>query len=268
MRSIAFGFLISQLLALNLSALTLGVVPQQSPFKLIKVWGPVAKYLEDATGEKVVLKVEHSIPEFEKILYSGGYDLAYMNPYHYILAHKEQGYQASVRASANIAGILVVNKNSGIKDVSMTNKKTFLFPSPNAFAATLLIKYELLKYYGIDIEAQKRFSYVNSHDSVYKGVARGIGDAGGGIERTFNNLNDRETKESLFILYQTKMYPSHPFAFKPSMRGSVKEKLEKALLSMPKNLLDPLSMQEMIKTDDSEYDVIRDLDKKLSSEKN
>ena len=104
-------------MTLNLFALTLGVVPQQSPFKLIKVWNPVVKYLEEETGEKILLKIEHSIPEFEEILYNGGYDVAYMSPYHYTISHKRQGYQAYARASKNIVGILVVNKESGIKEV-------------------------------------------------------------------------------------------------------------------------------------------------------
>jgi len=32
--------------------LTFGVVPQQSPMKLIKDWQPIVSYLEKATGEK------------------------------------------------------------------------------------------------------------------------------------------------------------------------------------------------------------------------
>ncbi|WP_345991279.1 phosphate/phosphite/phosphonate ABC transporter substrate-binding protein [Sulfurimonas sp. HSL-1716] len=265
---ILFVFLANQFLITDLSALTLGVVPQQSPFKLMKVWLPVARYLEQKTGEKVILKIERSIPVFEKVLYEGGYDLAYMSPYHYIQANKKQSYKAVIRDSKDIVGILVVNKKSKIKDVWMVDEKTFLFPTSDAFASTLLTKYELLKNYNIDVDAQGKFRYVNSHDSVYKGVARGVGDVGGGIERTFNNLGDKETKNSLKILYRTKKYPSHPFACKPSMSKKVRKKFVSALLGMPKKLLDSLSMKKMIKTDDAEYDVVRDVIKKLRLEKN
>jgi len=263
MKYFLFCLLFSKIISLNLYAITLGIVPQQSPFKLLKVWMPVVKYLEKETGEKITLKIERSIPSFEEKLYKGSYDIAYMNPYHYIVANKKQGYIAKVRANKKIVGILVINKDNAISDVSKTKGKIFLFPAPNAFAATLLIKYELLNDYNIDINSNERFLYVNSHDSVYKGVARKIGDIGGGIQRTFNNLADKKTKDSLRILYKTKSYPSHPFAYKASMSNSVQTKFTKAFLKMPKKLLNSLNMKKIIKTENKEYDVIRDLSKVL-----
>ncbi|MFA6195460.1 MAG: phosphate/phosphite/phosphonate ABC transporter substrate-binding protein [Sulfurimonas sp.] len=267
MKYILVAILLNQFMLESLFALTFGVVPQQSPLQLIKVWKPVIEYLEKETGENIDLKIEYSIPEFEKVLYSGGYDIAYMNPYHYIIANQKQGYLASIKATKNIVGILVTNKNSGISDISMTKNKMFLFPAPDAFAATLLIKYELLKNYGIKIE-EKNVKYVNSHDSVYKGVSRGVGDFGGGIERTLNTLDDTHTKESLAILHKTKAYPSHPFAYKPSLNDAIKEKISQALLHMPQELLNPLNIEETIKTNDAGYDVVRDIAKKIVIEKN
>ncbi|MDP3587154.1 MAG: phosphate/phosphite/phosphonate ABC transporter substrate-binding protein [Sulfuricurvum sp.] len=247
--------------------LTFGIVPQQSPMKLMQDWKPIVDYLEKATGDKIILKVERSIPEFEKILYSGGYDIAYMNPYHYVVAHKKQGYNANVRDEKNLIGILVVRKESGISDISMLKGKQFLFPSPDAFAATLVNKYELFKKYGINVEHGEKFRYVNSHDSVYKGVSRGVGDVGGGVQRTFDDLNDIKAKESLIIIYKTKAYPSHPFAMKPSMSDKTKTKLAKAFLEMPVEFLNSLSMKHLIEAKDSDYDSVRDISKVLPIDK-
>ncbi|MFZ3053184.1 MAG: phosphate/phosphite/phosphonate ABC transporter substrate-binding protein [Sulfuricurvum sp.] len=247
--------------------LTFGIVPQQSPMKLMQDWKPIVDYLEKATGDKITLKVERSIPEFEKILYSGGYDIAYMNPYHYVVAHKKQGYSATVRDEKSLVGILVVRKESGISDISMLKGKQFLFPSPDAFAATLLNKYELFKKYGINVEHGEKFRYVNSHDSVYKGVSRGVGDVGGGVQRTFDDLNDIKAKESLVIIYKTKAYPSHPFTMKPSMSDKTKTKLAKAFLEMPVEFLNSLSMKHLIEAKDSDYDSVRDISKVLPIDK-
>lgn len=251
--------------AVMAGTLTFGVVPQQSPVKLINDWKPVVKYLEKETGEKIVLKIERSIPEFEKVLYSGGYDIAYVNPYHYVIAHSKKGYQAKVRDEKNIVGILVVRKEGEIHKVSDMKGKSFLFPAPDAFAATLLTKYELLKQYGINVNGDKNYRYVNSHDSVYKGVARRIGDVGGGIERTYNDLDDKEAKEELEILYKTKPYPSHPFAFKPTLSENQKGKIAKALIQMPDELLMALSMKHLKSSDDAEFDSVRDIAKALPS---
>lgn len=242
--------------------IVMGIVPQQSPLKLLKVWKPIAKYLSEQTGEKVIFKTEKSISKFEEVLYKGGYDFAYMNPYHFIVANKVQGYVAKVRASKNIKGILVKKKGTDMENIIDKNSR-ILFPSPNAFAATLLIKYELIKKYNVDLGILNTARYVNSHDSVYKGVSRGIGDVGGGIERTFKSLNDNDTKNSLVIVHRTKEYPSHPFAFKSTMPKLLQNKLIDALLGMPKLYLEPLKMKTLRRIDNNEYSSVKALAIKL-----
>lgn len=241
--------------------LVLGVVPQQSPLKLAKKWLKVTKYLEEQTGINVIFKTETSIPKFEKVLYSGKYDLAYMNPYHFIVAKKEQNFEAFTRADKNIVGI-VLSKNKEV-DFSKENLKgkTFLFPAPNAFAATLLPKFELREKAGIDIDEEANVLYVNSHDSVYKGVSRGIGDLGGGIVRTFNNFVDKNDKDKLNIVYKTDAYPSHPIAAHPRVKKEDVMKIQKAFLEMPKEIKKLLSIKNFIVTDSAEYDVIKEVKK-------
>ncbi len=140
--------------------LTLGVVPQQSPLKLSKKWIKVTDYLYKETGIKVIFKTERSIPKFEKELYAGKYDLSYMNPYHFIIANKKQQYEAFTRADKNIVGILL-SKNKEVNfSIENLKDKTFLFPAPNAFAATLLPKFELKEKLGFDIDKQAKVLYV------------------------------------------------------------------------------------------------------------
>lgn len=83
--------------------------------------------------------------------------------------------------------------------------KKFLFPAPNAFAATLLTKYELKQKFGFDVDKHAQVLYVNSHDSVYKGVSRQVGYIGGGIIRTYNNFKSSDDKEKINI-YQKRMF--------------------------------------------------------------
>lgn len=239
--------------------ITLGIVPQQSPLKLSKKWLAVTNYLEKETGIKVIFKTEQSIPKFEKQLYAGSYDIAYMNPYHFIVANKQQGYEAFVRAKKNIVGILLSKEEKVDFSVENLTGKTFLFPAPNAFAATLLPKFELKQEKGFDIDTQGKVIYVNSHDSVYKGVSREIGYVGGGIIRTFNNFQDKNDKDKLNIVYKTNPYPSHPIAYHPRVSKSDIQKIEQAFLKMPIELKKRLSIKEFRKTDTKEFDVIKNI---------
>ena len=135
----------------------------------------------------------------------------------------------------------------------------YLFPAPNAFAATLLTKYDLVTKFNVDPKLLEKARYVNSHDSVYKAISRGIGDVGGGIERTFKNMNDVQTKENLHIVHTTKAYPSHPFAFRPELKKEIVEGITAALVQMPEPLLKSLSIKALYKIDNSEYKSVVEL---------
>ncbi|EJF07680.1 hypothetical protein ThvES_00001540 [Thiovulum sp. ES] len=95
-----------------------------------------------------------------------------MNPYHFVIADKRVGFNAVARSKKMIKGIVVANEIVNDFSKESFKNRNFLFPAPKAFAATLLTKYEFKKVFGIDIEKDSKVSYVNSHDSVYKGVAR------------------------------------------------------------------------------------------------
>lgn len=259
MKKIILGLSLS-FVTLFATNITLGVVPQQSPLKLSKKWLKITTYLKNETGINVVFNTEKSIPQFENSLYRGNYDIAYMNPYHFIVAKDKQNYRAFVRAKKNIVGILVAKEEQiNFEDTENLKGKRFLFPAPNAFAATLLTKYELRNKYGFDIEKDAKALYVNSHDSVYKGISRNIGYLGGGIIRTFNNFTENSDKDKINIVYKTKPYPSHPFAYHPRVSRTVINKIEKAIINMPKDLKAILSIKEFKKIDNSEYDIIEDL---------
>jgi phosphonate transport system substrate-binding protein len=237
--------------------LTLGIVPQQSPLKLSKKWSKVTEYLYKQTGIKVHFKTKSSIPKFEKELYAGKYDIAYMNPYHFILANEKQNFQAFIRAKKNIVGIMLSKeKNIDFTKDNLKNQ-TFLFPAPNAFAATLLTKFEFKEKFNFDIDKEGKVLYVNSHDSVYKGIARDIGYLGGGIIRTYNNFVAKNDKESIHIVYKTNAYPSHPIAAHPRVSKELIVKLQTAFLKMPKELKKILSIKDFKATDTKEFDIIK-----------
>lgn len=242
--------------SLNAKELTLGVVPQQSPLKLSKDWNKVTQYLSEKTGITVIFKTESTIPLFEEKLYSGEYDIAYMNPYHFVIANKTANYQAKIRSNQDLVGILLSKNKDFIVNKENLLGKTFLYPAPNAFAATLLTKYELKNKFNLDIEKDAKILYVNSHDSVYKGIQREIGDIGGGIVRTFEDFNEQETQK-LHIVYKTHNYPSHPIAFHSNVNDEDMKKLVEAFITMPKEIKEALNIDQFIQTSNSEYDLIK-----------
>lgn len=239
--------------------LSFGVVPQQSPSKLARAWGPILKEIGRRAGVKIVFKTAPDIPTFEQRLARGAYDIAYMNPYHYVEFHEKPGYVPLVRAPGReLRGILVVRKNAPYHSVSDLAGKTLAFPAPAAFAATVLIQAEFSRQH-VAMTPQ----YVASHDSVYLDVAKGLFPAGGGITRTFKALHP-QIRNALRVIYETPGYTPHAIAVSPSLPAETAARIRAAFVEMDKHpetaaLLAPLKIKRWVVAKDSDWDDVRAL---------
>ncbi len=162
------------------SVLRVGIVPQQSAARLAELWTPILAHLSEQSGYQLDFETARDIPTFEQRLAQGHYDLAYMNPYHYTVFHQQPGYAAIARQQGSrIHGLLVVRRDSPISSLQELQGRTLAFPSPAAFAASILPRGEL-KQLGIQFTPR----YVSSHDSVYLAVAQGHLPAAGVLPKS------------------------------------------------------------------------------------
>lgn len=206
---------------------TFGVVPQGSASQLAESWTPVLNVLAQKSGLALAFGTAPDIPTFEKRVANGEYDFVYMNPYHFVVFNAKPGYRALARnKDERLRGIVVVRKDSRYKELKDLSGATLAFPTPAAFAATLVIEADLRKR-GIAFASK----IVKSHDSVYRDVAAGLYPAGGGVPRTFKLLDDSVAKD-LRVLYTSADYTSHAIASRPGMDAATRDKLLKAMLAM------------------------------------
>ena len=242
---------------------TFGVVPQQSAMVLAKKWMPILKHLEEQTGFKFIFKTTKSIPEFEKNVLNQEYDFAYMNPYHYTVFHKRAGYIAILKqGNKSIKGIMLALKDSKVNSLNDLQGQTIAFPAPAAFAATV-IPQTIMNSMNIEYESK----YVSSHESVYKNVAYGNFIAGGGIERTFQ-ATAPEIKEKLKVIWKSKGYTPHAFAYSPFVSEQEAMVVQNAFLELNTNesglkLLSPLKFKSIEKATNDDWNDVRELDIKL-----
>lgn len=244
----------------RVQTLTFGVVPQQSASKLAEEWGPLLAEISKRSGVTLVFRTAPSIPSFEERLGRGEYDFSYMNPYHYVVFHKSRGYEAFAREKdRKIRGIIVVRRDSPYRKLADLAGKTVVFPAPAAFAASILTQAEFGRA-NVPVEAK----FVASHDSVYRVVASGLHDAGGGIQRTFE-ASPSDVQGALRVLAETPPYTPHAFAFNRHVSGDVVAKVLAAMQSLSedevgRNLLAPLAFKGFIAAGDRDWDDIRALD--------
>mgnify|MGYP002776015769 FL=1 len=253
------GLLVSNSSRASEPELVFGIVPQQSVTELARVWIPLIQEVATRSGIRLTFRTAPDIPTFEERLKQGEYDLAYMNPYHYTVFSKEPGYRAFAKEKdRRLIGIVVVAKNSPLKDIRQLAGKIVAFPAPAAFAASILPRAEFSR---LDIPIETR--YVASHDSVYRGVAQGAFAAGGGIKRTLEAI-DPAVSSQLKVLTTTPSYVPHAFAAHPRVTSETLSKVFAGLSSLDgddtgRNLLRPLSLKGIEAASNRDWDEIRRL---------
>lgn len=229
---------------------TLAVVPRLPSAVAHQKWAPLAEYLSSQTGLTLQLQLYKSIPNFERDLKKGSPDFAFMNPYHFLVARRTNGYIALVRDSADdLQGILVVRRDGPISDVTQLDGKTLAFPAPNAFAASLYMRALLTEQSKIRVEPQ----YVGSHSNVYRNVILGFAAAGGGINFTLKN-EPPEVREQLRVIYETPKTAAHPLAVHPRVPPAHRQAVLNALLKMTRDpaaqaLLDNVQLSKPVQAD-------------------
>ncbi|POA98815.1 phosphate ABC transporter substrate-binding protein [Chromobacterium sinusclupearum] len=236
-----------------------GIVPQQSALNLARNWGPLLQYLGKQCSLNLQFETAPDIPSFEQRVAQGMYDLVYFNPLHYVQFHDTVGYQALAREKdRKLIGLIVVRKDSPIQDVRQLDRQTLALPAPESFAASVLPKAQLE---AMNIHVGVR--YVGSHESVYLAVSQGLFPAGGGINRTWQQL-DPQTRQNLRVLWQTPPYTPHAFATHPKMPPEQRQCLLQALTGLANTpdgsaLLQALSLQALTAAKDSDWNDIRQL---------
>jgi phosphonate transport system substrate-binding protein len=237
---------------------TFGVVPQFEQRKLHAIWKPIIEELEKRTGLSFRLVSTLQIQDFEKGFVAGSFDFAYMNPYHLAKSARSAGYIPLVADSAPLRGILVVPRTSSITKLTELNGKPVAFPSPNALAASLLMRADLERLYHVTVKPL----YVKSHSSVYLHVIQGLAVAGGGTEKTLQEQS-QEIRNALRVIYTTRTMPSHPVAAHPRVPKEHREKVRQALLDMDKTpggreLLSKVPVKQLVTAPIKDYSTLLD----------
>ena len=238
--------------------LVMGVVPQFEARTLHSIWEPVVKEIGKRTGVSIVFQGAPTIAAFEKAFMTGRYDLAYMNPYHYLIAHQHQGYIPLVRdVGKALSGVLVVRKDSPVKTPHDLQGAVIAFPSPNALGASLQMRQELSDLFHISFSP----NYVKTHDSVYLNVILGQAMAGGGVQKTLNRQPETYRRR-LNVIHITQPVSPHPVAVHPRVSLRLQQKIQQAFLTLGKEskgmeLLEKIPVKQIGKATFQDYDALQ-----------
>ncbi len=256
--------------------LVVGVFPRRNKNVTEKLFSPMVEFLGSMLNRNIELEVPSTFLEFWEGVQQEKYDLVHYNQYHYVVSHKNMGYTVILRnkefGDDTISGAVIVRKDSGINSISDLKGKNIIFGGgPRAMQSYIYARYLLEQENLFESQYTKNFSR-NPPNAIYavyygKADAAGIGDKVMQLDMVKNNIDIGEIR----ILSRGKQLPQLPWAVRDSMSKELKNSITQILSTLDeypegKNILKKAKLEQLVVTNDDDYDEHRKIIKSVLNE--
>lgn len=219
----------------NKKVYIVGIHPLHNPKRLFEVYGPIVDFI-NAQLPQAELKLEASrnYDEFDKKLYSRHFDFAMPNPYQTVrsLTH---GYHVfgKMADDDDFRGIILVRKDSGIKEVSDLKGKAVAYPAETALAATMMPQ-QYLHTHGININTDVENRYVGSQESAIMNVLLGHVSAAATWPVPWKTFSAEHPKQAaqLEIKWQTESLPNNGWVVRDDIPAELATQFAQILFTL------------------------------------
>jgi phosphonate transport system substrate-binding protein len=203
-----------------------GIHPLHNPRRLLAVYGPIVDYINlHIPQAHFRLEASRNYEEFDKKLYSGHFDFAMPNPYQTVLSLKH-GYRifGKMGDDDDFRGIILIRKDSGIREANDLKGKAVSYPALTALAATMQPQY-YLQTHGIDVNRDIENRYVGSQESSIMNVFRGDVAAGATWPVPWKTFvaEQPEMAEQLVVQWQTEPLVNNGWVVREGIPAPVAE---------------------------------------------
>ncbi|MFZ2197615.1 MAG: phosphate/phosphite/phosphonate ABC transporter substrate-binding protein [Thermodesulfovibrionales bacterium] len=244
--------------------LKFGLLPRLDQKEMIEGFTPLAKYLEKETGVKVTLVVPKDFDAWTKEAKSGAYDIAYTNPYLYVVVKKAvKEAELLVIASEpdsgkQLIGTIIVKKDSPVKSIKDLKGKTVAATDPGS-AGAYLVQMLMLQKAGLKKEDVK-IIFEKKRDPVAQAVLDGKAEAG--FIREDDVVKIKAGGEKFRKLADSDPIPNWPVFISKKMDPATASKIKAALLKLkPGDLkaiavVAPAKLDGFVATSEKEFAVM------------
>ena len=204
---------------------TFAAIPRISASDINSIYWPLLTQLGEQTNTCFEIKHHKSNKDYLEAIQAETIDYTFMCPFQQ--SRHNDKYEPIIRdEEKSIKGIIVVNKNSGIKDVNDIKNEMFVAPFGTAFGASLLNK-DYLASNGLDLP----FRYVKTHQNVYRSVANDPNTIGGGVLATYQREH-ANLRSQLTVIAETEEFPAHPFSASKKLPNHEIQRIQEAWLNL------------------------------------
>ncbi len=255
------------------------LTPSTDAQAIIRDGEVLARYITAKTGLYVTVSVPNFYITVVEAFGTNRADMAIMNTFSYLLAHKKYGASAVMRVARRYGelsyrGEFIVHAESGITSIEQLQGKTIAYVDPSSTSGYIYPK-DMLRRRGI-VPRQEMFAY--GHNQVVTKVYTRDVDAGAVFYSRPDTVSgeqlDARTKiktehpdvfQKVRVLALTDEIPNDPVVVRKGLDGSIVSRICDALLSFQsteegsKALMTIASVEGFQRTSDAAYDDVRAL---------
>jgi phosphonate transport system substrate-binding protein len=211
-----------------------GVFPRHSFTENLKMFTPLAKYLEAKLGRKVVLESSKNFSEFWEKVKHKRYDLVHLNQYQYLSAHKESQYEIIAKNEEfgrdTITSLIIVKKSSPINSIKDLKGKRIIFGGNRTAMMSYILPRAMLKNAGLR-QGDYSYEFALNPPNALAAVALGQADACGvgDVILKLDVLGAQYNREDYRVIKRSQPVPHLAWAVKPSLTEQTKNRLRQIL---------------------------------------
>lgn len=256
--------------------LNMGVFPRKGFIRTIESFTPLAEYMSEKLGRKVVVKSSRNFADFWRGIEYRQYDIVHYNQYHYVKSKKEYGYEVFGKNEENhqssMSGAIIVRKDSGIDSLADLRGKKIIFGGGVRAMQSYIIPSFLLEQSGLkpsDYEYAFAESPPNAIYTVYFRQANAAGSAD--INLQLPVVKKRIDISDLKIIARSEKLAHLPWAMKNDLETDMKLKIKSALINLSeiqrgKQILESANLTGILPANDEEYHPHRRIIKQVLGE--
>jgi phosphonate transport system substrate-binding protein len=263
--------------------MTLAVIPVESASLTTDRFGPLAKYLGDAIGIPVTLRIANDYAAVIEAQRAGNAQIAWYGPASYaraVMTGVKTEPLVNQRHETGLNGyysVLWVRADSPYKSVQDLKGKTLALVDPNSTSGNNAPRFFLSKNEGIDnIESHfGKVFFAGGHQNALLALAQGTADvAANEYFSPTDNLTTRLAEKGLLkdangkalspgdfrIVFKSDLLPDGPFSVLESLPAELRQQIKQAFLDLPKKdkkVFDGLSNgkdQELVAVSAKDYE--------------
>lgn len=273
------------------NCLVMGLIPAEDPKAMIERYTPLKDWLEKEINKCIQLFTATDYTGVIEAMRAKKVDFAWFGPFSYVLANEraqaeafavgvdkkgKTTYHSYLVATPDAVQKLGISSplegEAGLKvlmDKLNKHRKSFTFTFTETASTS---GYAVPRYFmhkaGIEPDKIfKKVGFVGTHDAAALVVKNKIIDMAAVYDEVYHSLLDkgRITSDSVVIIWKSPAIVGEPLAYRRDLDEKTKDALRKAIVRVPSNLTGSARLTGYKLTNDSEYQVIKDMKKVIDS---